>query len=198
MNYGTCRIRGHPGGRHLVPINTWLNREGSFFPVCSWLQCLVCWLLSHDLSVAVLAYPTCKIVMLRLCFSVTSVWVVLGSCSYHFPFGFNLAFCRCFSAGMWRLCCVWLGIQFWPAQGTLPQYGQWFPGIDHKSCTFGSVPFFFFFFARENSLLPAIVVGLDGLVFSANNDKALSFDGLQLSFLLFLGIIRALVIFGIP
>ena len=62
MNYGTCWIRGHPGGRYLVPINTWLNREGSYFPVCSWLQCLVCWRLSHDLSVvSVLAYHTCRL-----------------------------------------------------------------------------------------------------------------------------------------
>lgn len=144
MNYGTCRNPRASRWRIPCPcLNTWLNREGRFFSVCSYkLQCLVCWLLSHDLSVvSVLAYPTYKIVMLRLCFSVTSVWVVLGSCSYHFPFGFSLAFCRCFSAGMWRLCCDWLGIQFCPAQGTLPQYGQWFPGIDHKYCTFGSVPF---------------------------------------------------------
>ena len=24
----------------------------------------------------------------------------------------------------WRLCCICVGIQFWPAQGTLPQYGE--------------------------------------------------------------------------
>ena len=71
-----------------------------------------------------------KIVMLSL--SVT-VW---GSCSYHFSSTFiYLALYIYSSVGMRWLCHVCVGIQFWPAQGTLPRYDQWFPGIDHISCT---------------------------------------------------------------
>ena len=72
-----------------------------------------------------------KIVMLSL--SVT-VW---GSCSYHLSSTFILTLCICSSVGMRRLCHVCVGIQFWPAQGTLPRYDQWFPGIDHISCKLG-------------------------------------------------------------
>ena len=66
-----------------------------------------------------------KIVMLSL--SVT-VW---GSCSDHFRslLRLYLALCICSSVGMRRPCHVCVCIQFWPAQGTLPRYDQWFPGI---------------------------------------------------------------------
>lgn len=43
-----------------------------------------------------------------------------------------------------------------------------------------------------------MVNGFLELITNPSPDKALSFDDLQLSLLLFLGIIRALVIFGIP
>ena len=45
------------------------QKAGRFYPVCSWLQCLVCWPLSHDLSVRVCIGISHKIVILF--FSVT-------------------------------------------------------------------------------------------------------------------------------
>ena len=45
------------------------QKGGRFYPVCSWLQCLVCWPLSHDLSVKVYIGISHKIVILF--FSVT-------------------------------------------------------------------------------------------------------------------------------
>ena len=45
------------------------QKAGRFYPVCSWLQCLVCWPLAHDLSVKVCIGISHKIVILF--FSVT-------------------------------------------------------------------------------------------------------------------------------
>ena len=42
------------------------QKGGRFYPVCSWLQCLVCWPLSHDLSVKVYIGISHKIVILFL------------------------------------------------------------------------------------------------------------------------------------
>ena len=85
----------------------------SFSPVCLLLQCLVCWLLSHGLSV--LAYPTrlwCCLFLLLLGVQAHTISLVR----------LYLALCICSSVGMRRLCHVCVGIQFWPAQGTLPRY----------------------------------------------------------------------------
>ena len=45
--------------------------------------------------------------------------------------------CRYSSVGMSPRCCVFVRIQVWPAQGTLPQYSQQFPEIEEKSLTLG-------------------------------------------------------------
>ena len=101
---------------------------GTFFLVCSWLQCRVCWPSSHDLSV--LAYPTRLWCCLFLLLFGAHARTISRLCLYS-------SLCRCSSGGMWWLCCVCVGIQFWLAQGTLPQYGQQFPEFDNKSCTLG-------------------------------------------------------------
>ena len=66
---------------------------------------------------------------------------------------------------MRQLCCTYVDIQFWPAQDILSLYGQWFPGIDHISCTLGLCIF--------EDFVP-VVLGLDGLVLGSD-DKTLCF-----------------------
>ena len=66
---------------------------------------------------------------------------VSGSCSYNFDFvlmlnSLEMFQCRYVAA---LLCLQYVDIQFWPAQEILPQYGQWFPGIDHISDTLSSL-----------------------------------------------------------
>ena len=109
-----------------VGIDISMSRQ--LFSCLSLLQCLDCWLLSHGLSV--LTYPT----RLRCCLFLLLFGVHAHTISL---LRLCLALCICSSVGLRRLCHVCVGIQFWPAQGSLPRYDQWFPGIDHISCTLG-------------------------------------------------------------
>ena len=59
--------------------------------------------------------------------------------------------------------CVYIDMQFLPSQDILPRYGQWFPGIDHRTCTLDLCHFKDFF---------SVVVGLNDLVLG-DDDKTL-------------------------
>ena len=112
-----------------------ISMSRQLFSCFSWLPCLVCWPLTHDLSV--LAYPTRLWCCLCLLLFGAHACTISRFCLYS-------SLCRCSIVSMWRLCCVCVGIQFWPVEGTLPQYSVWstvswnWPQILH----IGSVPSF--------------------------------------------------------
>ena len=87
-----------------------INKQAAFFPfvldynvwsVGLYLSIRLYWHISQDCDIV---FGADARIISRLCLY-SSLW-------------------KCSSADMWRLCCVCVSIQFWPAQGTLPQYGQ--------------------------------------------------------------------------